>query len=81
MRRASHGPPPPGHQYPKRSREREYELVGRCHLRHLRIGDEGISNLLAEIQLCHDTLQLLASVDQKQTPVPGVAVPSILLGW
>lgn len=58
----------------------ESELTGRYHLRHLRIGYEGVSNLLAEIQFCHDTLQLLASVDQKQTPVPAVAIPRILLG-
>lgn len=47
-------------------------------LRGFRLG--GITNLLAKIQLCHDTLQLLATVNQKQTPIPGVAVPSILLG-
>lgn len=49
------------------------------HSKGLQTGHRGITNLLAKIQLCHDILQLLASVDQKQTPIPGVAVPSVLL--
>lgn len=49
------------------------------HPKGLQTGHGGITNLLAKVQLCHDALQLLASVDQKQTPIPGVAVPSVLL--